>query len=118
MFDRFKEKVREASEFGPIAQFFTFFQGRCTTFAIFFGVIGLVMAGVGVWGFIHGKDLTSFASFVSSFAIFAGAIFTGLVAHSTKEDWMQLKQQQQQNVTVDVTNAASQVTNVAPNIKD
>ena len=92
MFEKFKDSLRTASEFGPIATFFTFFQGRCTTFAIFFAAIGLVLAGVGVWGFIHGKDLSSFASFVSSFAMFAGAIFTGLVAHSVKEDWMAIKQ--------------------------
>ena len=92
MFEKFKEALGKASEFGPIATFFTFFQGRYTTFAIFFAAIGLVLAGVGVWGFIHGKDLSSFASFVSSFAMFAGAIFTGLVAHSVKEDWMDIKQ--------------------------
>jgi fatty acid desaturase len=105
MFDTFKQALRDASEFGPIATFFTFFQGRCTTFAIFFALIGLVLASIGVWGFVHGKDLSSFASFVSSFAMFAGAIFTGLVAHSTKEDWMAIKQS---------TSTTTAVTTVAP----
>lgn len=88
-------------EFGPVAKFFTFFQGRCTTFAIIFTTMGAVLFALSVWGFIHGKDLTSLAAFTTSLALLVGAIFTGLVAHSVKEDWMSMKQQANVNVTVD-----------------
>jgi hypothetical protein len=95
---------KSSLQYGPIAALFTVFQGRCTFFAIVFTVAG-------IWGFVHHYDLTSYALFV-------GAIFTGLVAHSTKEDWMSIKQsqQQQQNVTVDVTNVASQANKPAQTI--
>lgn len=112
MFEKFKDSLLEASQFGPIATFFTFFQGRCTTFALFFAFIGLVMASVGVWGFVHGKDLSSFASFVSSFALFVGAIFTGLVAHSVKEDWMEIKKAPSTVVAVTAQPPAPPITTI------
>lgn len=58
---------------GAAAEFFGIFQGRCTFAA-------LVFSGVGIYGWLHGKDLTSFAAFVT-------VIQTLLVIHSAKEDW-------------------------------
>jgi hypothetical protein len=52
--------------------FFNIFQGRCTFAAICFSTAG-------VYGWLHGKDLTSFALFVT-------AVQGLLVAHSLKED--------------------------------
>ena len=83
------DSEKASLQYGPVAAVFTVFQGRCTFFAVVFTVAG-------IYGFLKHYDLTSYAMFV-------GAIFTGLVAHSTKEDWMQLKQSQ--NVTVDVNTA-------------
>lgn len=72
---------------GLTASIFSFFQGRATAFAIFFSAEGAVVFGVGVWGFIHGKDLTSLASLLQAMAVFDAAIFTGVVGHSIKEDY-------------------------------
>src|ERR1700674_5727910 len=93
---------------GLSAGFFNFFQGRSTFFALVFLLMGLAFAATAIWGFLHGKDLTSLASVVSSMALFMGALQALLFAHSAKEDWndykhRQLDIQQSQNVTVNVT---------------
>ena len=62
---------------GLTASFFSFFQGRATAFAIVFTVCGLI-------GFFKHYDLTSYALFV-------GAIFTGVVGHSLKEDYFEMR---------------------------
>ena len=65
---------------GLTASFFSFFQGRATAFAVIFTVCGLV-------GFFKHYDLTSYAMFV-------GAIFAGVVGHSLKEDFFELRHKQ------------------------
>jgi hypothetical protein len=106
-----KAQVLGSSTYGPVATFFTIFQGRATTFAILFALEGIallvatgVLIGVGIHAFLHGKDvsgivslLTALASVIMSSAAFNGLIQTTMVAHSTKEDWMAIKQQQVQN---------------------
>lgn len=78
---------------GAVSKFFSFWNGRCTFFAIAFSIVGL-------YGWlVLGRDLTSFA-------LFAGAMQALLIAHSTKEDYFQGQQQQQStqvvnNITVD-----------------
>ena len=62
---------------GLTASFFSFFQGRATAFAIIFTICGLI-------GFFKKYDLTSYALFV-------GAIFTGVVGHSLKEDYFEMR---------------------------
>lgn len=58
---------------GTVAStFFNMFQGRCTFAAICFSTAG-------VYGWLHGRDLTSFALFVT-------AVQGLLVLHSWKED--------------------------------
>lgn len=57
---------------GAIAPLFNMFQGRCTFFAIVFSITGLI-------GWLKGKDLTSYALFVT-------AIQGLLVLHSWKSD--------------------------------
>jgi hypothetical protein len=93
---------------GVVASFFSFWQGRATFFGILFAGVGVAFAVVGVWGFIHGRDLTSFASFVASMAALLGAIQAMIFAHSTKEDWIELQHRkldlQQQAVNVVVNN--------------
>lgn len=75
------KNIREAyQDLGVVGSFFTFFQGRATAFAILF-------SAVGIYGFLKHYDLTSFAMFV-------GAIFTGVVGHSIKEDYFQLRHRQ------------------------
>lgn len=61
----------EASGF--TASFFNFFQGRATTFAIVFTVVGIVLA-------FKGKLDANYALFVTAIQ---GLVF----AHSCKEDW-------------------------------
>ena len=65
---------------GITASFFSFFQGRATTFAIIFTICGLI-------GFFKKYGLTSYALFV-------GAIFTGVVGHSLKEDYFEMRRRQ------------------------
>jgi len=65
---------------GVVASFFSFFQGRATAFAIVFTICGLI-------GFFKHYDLTSYALFV-------GSIFTGVVGHSLKEDYFELRHRQ------------------------
>lgn len=64
--------AQNAIQGGVATTFFNFFQGRCTFAAICFSVTG-------VYGWLHGKDLTSYALFVT-------AIQGLLVLHSWKED--------------------------------
>lgn len=66
-------------QYGPVAAVFTLFQGRATTFAI-------VFSGVGIYGFLHQYNLTSFTMFVT-------AIQALVFAHSIKEDYFTIKQQ-------------------------
>ena len=63
---------------GAIAPLFNMFQGRCTFFAIVFSIMGLI-------GWLKGKDLTSYALFVT-------AIQGLLVLHSWKEDIAEQRQ--------------------------
>jgi hypothetical protein len=81
---------------GVVASFFTFLQGRATAFAI-------VFSAVGIYGFLKHYDLTSYAAFVA-------AIFTGVIGHSIKEDYFQLRHRQlnqnaetKESVTLDLT---------------
>jgi hypothetical protein len=107
---------------GLTAGFFSFFQGRSTFFGILFAITGVVFSSVGVWGFIHGRDLTSFGSFVMAVAALNGSIQAMMFAHSTKEDWAEIQHRQldiqQQQVSVTVNNATSsaptQVSSAAP----
>jgi hypothetical protein len=62
---------------GVVASFFSFMQGRATTFAIVFTICGII-------GFFKHYDLTSYSLFV-------GAIFTGVVGHSLKEDYFEMR---------------------------
>lgn len=62
---------------GITASFFNFFQGRATTFAIFFTAVGTYMA------FHH--ELTA------DYVAFIGAIQSLVFAHSCKEDWCEMK---------------------------
>jgi hypothetical protein len=62
---------------GVTASIFSWFQGRATFFAIVFTTCGLI-------GFFKHYDLTSYAMFV-------GAIFTGVVGHSLKEDYFEYR---------------------------
>ena len=82
-------KIFQSAISGHVASgFFGLWQGRCTFFAIAFSVVGC-------YGWLKGRDLTSFA-------VFAGAIQGLLLAHSAKEDWNAQKQAQQQTQTVDI----------------
>ena len=64
--------VQSVTTGGVVSALFGIFQGRCTFAAICFSVTG-------VYGWLHGKDLTSYALFVT-------AIQGLLVLHSWKED--------------------------------
>lgn len=68
------------SGLGVVGSFFAFMQGRATGFAIVFTICGLI-------GFFKHYDLTSYAAF-------CGAIFTGVVGHSIKEDYFQFRHKQ------------------------
>jgi hypothetical protein len=101
-FEKFLKKYKISLEYGPVAAFFSFWQGRCTFFACLFTVVG-------IWGFIHHYDLTSFA-------LFATAIQGLLVAHSIKEDYTSIKRQSQStqvvnNITVDPATAQTTTAN-------
>ena len=66
---------------GGIAAFiFNLFLGRCTFAAVIFSIIG-------VYGWLHGRDLTSYAVFVT-------AIQGLLVLHSAKEDYFEDRRMQ------------------------
>ena len=64
--------IQQLTTGNAASTFFNVFQGRCTFAAICFSVAG-------VYGWLHGKDLTSFALFVTS-------VQGLLVLHSWKED--------------------------------
>lgn len=82
------ETVKAAYQgLGVMASFFSFFQGRATTFAIAFTVCGLI-------GFFKHYDLTSYS-------IFVGAIFTGVVGHSLKEDYFEMRRKRQSQTKED-----------------
>lgn len=83
--------IHEELEVGIVPAIFNFFQGRATTFAIVYGIVGVVFAIVAVRGFIHKQDLSSLASVISSFALFLGALQAMLFAHSCKEDWVDIQ---------------------------
>lgn len=101
--------AQRAMQGGVIHSFFSFWNGRCTFFAVAFSVVGC-------YGWlVLGRDMTSFA-------LFAGAIQTLLVAHSAKEDYTAQKQSQDQktevvnNITVD-PNATPAAEAQPPSIK-
>lgn len=82
-----KEAAQKVFQGGTVSQFFNFFMGRCTFFAICFSVAG-------VYGWLKlGRDLTSFALFVT-------AVQGLLVLHSWKEDIAEQKQVQTNTVVV------------------
>lgn len=70
-------KIQAILNGGIPSAIFNLFMGRCTFFAI-------VFSAVGIYGWLHGKDL-------SSYAIFVGAIQALLVVHSMKEDWREYR---------------------------
>ncbi len=70
--DKVAKAFQAATQAGVIAPLFNMFQGRCTFFAIVFSIVGII-------GWIKGKDLTSYALFVT-------AIQGLLVLHSWKEE--------------------------------
>lgn len=67
-----RDLVERAISGGAISKFFNFFMGRCTFAAIIFSIIGVI-------GWLKGRDLTSYALFVT-------AIQGLLVLHSWKSD--------------------------------
>lgn len=73
--------VQKITTGSAASTFFNVFQGRCTFAAICFSVAG-------VYGWFHGKDLTSYALFVT-------AVQGLLVLHSWKEDVAEQRQIQQ-----------------------
>ena len=81
MFQAIRNDIKTAKStyrgLGVVASFFSFMQGRATAFAIVFTICGLI-------GFFKKYDLTSYALFV-------GAIFTGVVGHSLKEDYFEMR---------------------------
>lgn len=79
---------------GATANFFNFFQGRATFFAIVFLIMGIAFAVVTMWGFIHGKDVTGLASVITAMAAFMGALQALMFVHSAKEDWNDYKHRQ------------------------
>jgi hypothetical protein len=69
---RVKTWVEKITTGETASTFFNIFQGRCTFAAIIF-------SATGVYGWLHGRDLTSYALFVT-------AVQGLLVLHSWKED--------------------------------
>jgi hypothetical protein len=64
--------IRNLTTGATASAFFSIWQGRCTFAAICFSITG-------IYGWLHGRDLTSFALFVT-------AVQGLLVLHSWKED--------------------------------
>jgi uncharacterized membrane protein YedE/YeeE len=88
--DTAKAVVQRVVTGGAASTFFNIFQGRCTFAAICFSTAG-------VYGWLHGRDLTSFAMFVT-------AVQGLLVLHSWKEDvaeQQQVRHDRQDPPTVD-----------------
>jgi hypothetical protein len=77
---------------GITASFFNFFQGRATTFAIVFTVVGIILA-------FRGKLDTNYSLFVTAVQ---GLIF----AHSCKEDWNAQRMSALRNDPVNVEDAS------------
>jgi len=77
-YSRVRALVHSATNGGLAAAFFGIFQGRCTFAAI-------VFSAVGIYGWLHGKDLTAYVAFVT-------AIQGLLVVHSWKEDVAEQRQ--------------------------
>ncbi len=82
--------VDTAENFGPIATFFNFWQGRSTAFAIVFAIVGIILAFLGK---LNGD-----------YALFVTAIQGLVFCHSAKEDWVDYKQRQLQLQTTVVNN--------------
>jgi hypothetical protein len=80
--------AKASLQFGPIAAVFSFFQGRATFFALIFTVAGIVLA-------FKGKLDANYALFVTAIQ---GLVF----AHSIKEDYFGMRQNQQQSVQQNV----------------
>jgi len=76
--DKVGKAFQAVTQAGVIAPLFNAFQGRCTFFACLFTIVG-------IYGWLHGKDLTSYALFVT-------AIQGLLVLHSWKEDVAEQKE--------------------------
>jgi hypothetical protein len=74
---------------GITASIFSAFQGRATFFAILFSTEGAIIIAFALWGFVRGHDVTPLGSILSSLALLDGAIFTGVVGHSLKEDYFE-----------------------------
>ena len=77
------DAVQSVLSGGSASAFFNIFQGRCTFAALCFSIAG-------VYGWLHGRDLTSFALFVT-------AVQGLLVLHSWKEDVAEQYQIRQQD---------------------
>lgn len=89
---------------GLVASFFSFWQGRTTTFAIVFTICGLT-------GFFKHYDLTGYA-------LFAGSILGGVAGHSLKEDYFEMRHRQlDQQTSVSSTKTESTVS-VPPTTAD
>jgi hypothetical protein len=89
-------------DLGVVGSFFSFTQGRATGFGLIFTICGLI-------GFFKHYDLTAYAMFVA-------AIFTGVVGHSIKEDYFQLKHRQLDQTTSTVS-TKTEVASVVPAVK-
>jgi hypothetical protein len=89
---------------GTTAAFFSFFQGRTTTFAIALTVVGII-------GFFKQYDMTGYA-------LFAGSILGGVAGHSLKEDYFEMRHRQlDQQTSVSSTKTESTVS-VPPTTAD
>ena len=89
---------------GITASFFSFFQGRTTTFALAFTIVGII-------GFFKHYDMTGYA-------LFAGSILTGVAGHSLKEDYFEMRHRQlDQQTSVSSTKTESTVS-VPPTAAD
>jgi hypothetical protein len=84
--------AKKALNGGVISAFFNFFLGRCTFFAIVFAIIGII-------GWFKGRDLTSYALFVT-------AIQGLLVLHSWKQDVAEQKEIQNTTLVVNTPPAS------------
>lgn len=84
MHQEIEELIADLTNGKTAAAFFGIFQGRCTFAAICF-------AAFGVYGWLHGHDLTSYAAFVT-------AIQGLLILHSWKEDVAEQKQIESQKI--------------------
>ena len=97
MFDKVKADIGKAvvtyKGLGLTASFFSFFQGRATTFAILFTICGLILA-------FKGKLDANYALFVTAIQ---GLVF----AHSCKEDWFARRDREQDEETKKECNSQS-----------